>query len=768
MIEYSRVAVFFIAGIYLHNRISASFALIFTISLIMVLTIKAIFKHKFAFKIFLPVTALVFGIILCQYAMCTSIRELAPYEGHYVTATGRISEIPEMSGENMRYVVDVKKIKLLEDAKIDEKILLTAPEGFEYGDTITFSGFLNTVPEKMNENGFDYAMYYKSKDIFFKIYSENVMYADMEIKDYSPHAIGVGVKNFISYIIENNYSGDYRAVLKAVLTGDKKEFSDEMDNALTATGTKRFFYPAFLHVMLFMSILTFVFGAVGKRKRDIIFVFLLILYTSVNFSNSVFLKLCVMLLLMLFLKRFFGYIYYPDILGMTALICGIINPLMYFNAGFVISMLSSIMMYYFFDYMNKRLKFIKNRRIRRTLAAGIMNTIGLIPVAAYFFNYVSLASILLSVLMLPCVLAILVLSPLLIIMLALFHTAPIVGQIVTTFTFVLKGIPILAEKIGFTGFSFHHNNILILLIHLLFVIAAVKHIKNKKKHERIALLTAAALMLSFGIREIGRLDDIEVTFVNVGQGDGAIISAPYKFNILIDGGGGNAYSDYNPGEKLYLDYLINKNITKVDSAFISHYHQDHVQGIIAAIENIRVKNLFMPDNMEGSEWRVALENAALRNGTEIHYISEETLLTYNNGMTLRIIPPSKKTELSDDENDSSYVYRIDYGGFSALFTGDMTSFAEGNLVDEGKIEHADLLKVSHHGSRTATSEEWTQAVSPQYAAISVGENNTYNLPNDEVLEILKNTRIFRTDYDGDIRFTAEKDGIINIETLNGR
>ena len=237
---------------------------------------------------------------------------------------------------------------------------------------------------------------------------------------------------------------------------------------------------------------------------------------------------------------------------------------------------------------------------------------------------------------------------------------------------------------------------------------------------------------------------------------------------MIDGGGGNAYSDYNPGEKLYLDYLINKNITKVDSAFVSHYHQDHVQGIIAAIENIRVKNLFMPDNMEGSEWRVALENAALRNGTEIHYISEETLLTYNNGMTLRIIPPSKKTELSDDENDSSYVYRIDYGDFSALFTGDMTSFAEGNLVDEEKIEHADLLKVSHHGSRTATSEEWTQAVSPQYAAISVGENNTYNLPNDEVLEILKDTRIFRTDYDGDIRFTAEKDGIINIETLNGR
>ena len=71
------------------------------------------------------------------------------------------------------------------------------------------------------------------------------------------------------------------------------------------------------------------------------------------------------------------------------------------------------------------------------------------------------------------------------------------------------------------------------------------------------------------------------TSVNVGQGDGAVIQAPYRFNVLIDGGGGNSYSDYNPGEKVYLDYLETEGITKADSAFVSHYHQDHVQGIIA-------------------------------------------------------------------------------------------------------------------------------------------------------------------------------------------
>ena len=262
--------------------------------------------------------------------------------------------------------------------------------------------------------------------------------------------------------------------------------------------------------------------------------------------------------------------------------------------------------------------------------------------------------------------------------------------------------------------------------------------------------------------------EFQYPVLNVGQGDGAVIRAPYRFNVLIDGGGGNSYSDYNPGEKVYLDYLETEGITKADSAFVSHYHQDHVQGIIAAMENIKVRNLFLPDNMEGSEWRVALENSARENGTTVHYISQETLLTYNNGMTIRIIPPSNKTGLSDDENDTSYVYYVEYNGFSATFTGDMSSFAEKNLIDDGKAGKTNLLKVAHHGSNTATCEEWVEKLTPEYAVISVDENNPYNLPNDDVLERLENAQVFRTDYDGDIKFIIHKNGSAETDIYNRR
>lgn len=769
MIEYIKIAVFFASGIYLSERADAGFALIFIISLILVLTIKAIFKHKFDIKILIMMLSLVMGICLCKYASCEDIRDLSAYEGRYVTLTGRISEIPEKSEENVQYIVDVKKISHLgEDKNINERMLLTASSGFRYGDTVIFSGFVNGMPEKMNENSFDFGIYYKSRDIFFKIYSSDVQPAAEKIHDYSPYALGMYVKNFISDIIEENYIGDYNAIMKAVLTNNKKEFSEDFDKILTSTGTKRFFYPAFLHVMLFMSVITLALSMFKRKRRDMIIVFLLIIYTAVNFSNAVFVKLTIMLALFTFLKSRFGHVYYLDVLGITAIIMGVIKPLVYFDAGFVMSMLSSVLIYYFFDYVYEKTAFLRFKYIRWSITLGLICTIGLIPITAYFFNDVSLYSILVSFVMLPCVTLIVLLSPLLILMLALFHTAPLIGQAVSLMLFILKRIPMLIYKLSLFRFTLPKTGILFLIIYLFLVIAAVKYVKNKKSHAKIALLAAAAFMTSAVITSAVRLDDVELTFVNVGQGDGAIISAPYRFNILIDGGGGNAYSDYNPGETVFLEYLKTEGITKVDSAFVSHYHQDHVQGIIAAMENIKVRNLFLPDNMEGSEWRAALETAAAENGTIVHYISAETLLTYNNGMTIRIIPPAKKTAISDDENDTSYIYYVEYGEFSAMFTGDMSAFAEKCLLDTGNVMHADLLKVAHHGSKSATSREWVEAVTPEYAVISVGENNEYALPNSETLENLAGVELYRTDYDGDVRFTVEKDGIVEIETFNRR
>ena len=106
-------------------------------------------------------TALVMGTVLCNAQVSENAHDLYKYEGRYVTVVGRVCEIPQDSeeDENVRYVIDVRKVN---NEKVRDKILLTSDNKLEYGDTVTFGGFINELPEKLNRNGFDYKKYYKS------------------------------------------------------------------------------------------------------------------------------------------------------------------------------------------------------------------------------------------------------------------------------------------------------------------------------------------------------------------------------------------------------------------------------------------------------------------------------------------------------------------------------------------------------------------------------------------------------------------------------
>ena len=247
---------------------------------------------------------------------------------------------------------------------------------------------------------------------------------------------------------------------------------------------------------------------------------------------------------------------------------------------------------------------------------------------------------------------------------------------------------------------------------------------------------------------------MSINFVNVGQGDGAYIRLPHGENIIIDGGGGEDYSDYDAGEKLFLPYLKTEGVFRIDLAILSHYHKDHCLGTIAALKNLDVGAILMPDFMKGNEYRTEIEAIANKKGIEIIYPRDNDTITFESGAKIDVISAGNNYS----ENDSSLVFTITCNDFKALFTGDATEYTEERHIND--FYDVDLLKVAHHGSKTSTSEEFLEKTSPEYAVISVGEDNTYLLPNDEIVRRLNKSGayVMRTDKLGDIRFKINKFG----------
>lgn len=760
------MAICLVAGVYASEKFSIDFLILVFLFYLLIWVIHTLIKRVCNFSPLVCAAVFVSGAVLCAAVSDIDLRGCACYRNRYITIKGRISEIPVQNGDNTRYVVDAVSVSYGgETDKVNERVLVVSCEAFKYNDTVSFDGVLKVFPQKLNENGFDMIRYYKSKNIFFKMYSEKAVLSDTPIRKYSIYAAVTGIKNSISQFIDKYNRGDKASVLKAVILGNKKELSDEFYKVLRRTSTSRCLYPAYLHIMIITILVGMTAGFVPKRYRDIILIALLIIYLLINSSRPVAWRGAVLSAAALVWRKRYGYADFKEMLSLTVLISGFANPLILYDSGFIVSVCAIILVRCFFTYTYGKLDFIRRKYIRSGFAAGLICTIGLLPLSAYFFGGVSVYSAIASLVFIPPVTGIIISFPLVCLMTAIFGSAPLVSGFMTAMIYIIMYVPRLMDKLVTSYILLPRPTVVFIMAYAAGVIAAGYYAHNMKTHAKWSSLVSAALMCSFVLSQTARLNTVEVTFVNVGQGDGAIVDVPYQGSILIDGGGGAEYSDYNIGEKVFLPYLETAGITRIEAAFVSHYHKDHTEGIIAAIENLRVKNVFMPDVMPDSEIRRKIETAAREHNTKVHYISEASKVIFDNGLIVSIEVPSAKTKLiSRDENDTSILYNVKYGDFSCVFTGDMTSFAEKNLINEGKAAKCDVLKVSHHGSDTATCREWVEALDPKCAVISVSEDNSYGLPGDAVLEKLEGRTVLRTDENGDIKIIGDKKGIKKINS----
>ncbi len=247
--------------------------------------------------------------------------------------------------------------------------------------------------------------------------------------------------------------------------------------------------------------------------------------------------------------------------------------------------------------------------------------------------------------------------------------------------------------------------------------------------------------------------NLQVTFLDVGQGDGICMELPDGKVYLMDGGS----SDVSKvGTYRLVPFLKAKGIRKIDAVFLSHGDVDHINGIAELLKEkqIAITCLCLPAGAEQEEFAEITDLAQARN------ISVRTIQAgdfwENNGARFLCLNP---TEAVESGNAASMVLYMEYQDFSMLLTGDLEGEGEKNvaaLLRTNAITDVSVLKVAHHGSKNSTREEFLQQCSPTVAVISCGERNTYGHPHKETLERLNNaeTAVYRTDCGGAIQITV--------------
>lgn len=233
---------------------------------------------------------------------------------------------------------------------------------------------------------------------------------------------------------------------------------------------------------------------------------------------------------------------------------------------------------------------------------------------------------------------------------------------------------------------------------------------------------------------------LEVHFIDVGQADCALLVSDGHY-MVIDGGN-------NDDADTIVSYLKNQGVKTLDAVVGTHPHEDHIGSLDTIISSFDVQTVYMPKIMHTSQTFEDVLDAIAHKGLKIKAPNPGDAISFN-GLPVEFLGPQREY---DDFNNNSIVLKVTAGKTSFLFTGDAEETAEKDIVHAGYDLQADVLKVGHHGSITSTSDAFLQAVSPQYAVISVGTGNKYGHPEKVTLDKLKKigAEIYRTDLQGTV------------------
>ena len=451
------------------------------------------------------------------------------------------------------------------------------------------------------------------------------------------------------------------------------------------------------------------------------------------------------------------------LLVLTGLLMLMIAPLLLFHISFQLSFLATAGLLFLAPVLRACMV-----GLPRVLAASFSITMGAqlatLPILAWHFNQISLSSLLSNLLVVPIVDLIIVLG------LGggiLAFLVPVLGSAAFALDSLLLGITFeMTRAIAALPFSqiwlpsmnvcvglVYYLGLFIIIVPKTYRITLFEFIRIFWKN--IVIVFSVSMMALF-VWHITRPAEIKVHFIDVGQGDAALVVTPHGHAMLFDTGG-TRDTAFDIGARVDLPYLHHYGVRSVDYIFLSHAHEDHAAGAGAILSRMPVKHVYTADEGTAAyarSMRLGDENPLLM---KLSRAEEGQSITLD-GVTVDVLyAPLYRDVEHTTGNEVSNVYRVRYGNASFLFTGDLVKEHEEKMLARGTDLHVTVLKVPHHGSDTSSSEAFVRAVNPLFAVFCVGADNAFGHPRPVVLERYEDigARILQTSKDGAIVFRTD-------------
>jgi len=281
----------------------------------------------------------------------------------------------------------------------------------------------------------------------------------------------------------------------------------------------------------------------------------------------------------------------------------------------------------------------------------------------------------------------------------------------------------------------------------------------------VVVLPLIAVMVLWPEQAVVSAGAMEVTAIDVGQGDSLLVVSPEGRTMLVDAGGpvggvneaAEATSRFDVGEEVVSPYLWSRRIRRLDVIALSHAHSDHMGGMAAVMRSFKPRELWVGVDPDSKAYRALLEEAK-ELGVVVRHLRAEDAIALGSVSVKVLAPEFEYVNAGAPVNNDSLVMRVEYGKASVLLEGDAEAGSEQAMLS--RMTPVTLLKVGHHGSRTSTTPEFFAAAAPKDAVVSVGKGNTFGHPRYEVVERIgaAGTKLYRTDEFGLTTFLLSGDG----------